>query len=80
MTALASFQNDNAARGYNVGREYYFIDAQPDERIYTGSGLLERLQEIVRESVSFHEGEHTWYFALGCILGEFSRQLFSATS
>src|SRR5712691_1002749 len=35
VTALASFYNDNAARGYTVGREYYFIDTQPDERTST---------------------------------------------
>jgi hypothetical protein len=80
MTALASFQNDNAARGYNVGREYYFIDAQPDERMYTDGKLIERLQELERESSEFHEEESTWYYALGCILGELSGQLFPATA
>lgn len=80
MAALASFCNDNAARGYNVGREYYFIDAQPDERMYTDMQLIERLQELERESVEFHEEENTWYYALGCILGELSGQLFPATS
>ena len=80
VTTLASFCNDNAARGYSVGREYYFIDAQPDERTYTDAQLIERLQELERESVEFHEEENTWYYALGCILGELSGQLFPATS
>lgn len=46
VTTLASFCNDNAARGYNVGREYYFIDARPNERTYTDTQLIERLQEL----------------------------------
>ena len=70
----------NAARGYHVGREYYFIDAQPDERTLTDAGLLERLQELQRDSTAFHDEEATWYYAIGCILGELSRQLFPATS
>jgi hypothetical protein len=79
VTALASFRNDNAARGYHVGREYYFIDAQHDERTYTDGKLIERLQELECDSGEFHEGESTWYYALGCILGELSGQLFPAT-
>lgn len=80
VTTLASFCNENAARGYSIGREYYFIDAQPDERTHTDVQLIERLQELERESVEFHEEENTWYYALGCILGELSGQLFPATS
>ncbi|HJT55163.1 MAG TPA: hypothetical protein VJ761_01615 [Ktedonobacteraceae bacterium] len=80
VTALASFCNDDAARGYSVGREYYFIDARPDECKYTDVQLIERLQELERESVEFHDEENTWYYALGCILGELSGQLFPAAS
>src|SRR6266851_2400964 len=69
VTALASFCNENGARGYSVGREYYFIDAQPDERTFTDAQLIEQLQELERESVEFHEEENTWCYALGCILG-----------
>ena len=80
VTALVRFQNEDAARGYRVGREWYFIDAQPDERACTDAKLMERFQELQRESVTFHDGEATWYYAIGCILGELSGQLFSATS
>jgi hypothetical protein len=61
---------------------YYFIDAQPDERTFTDAGLLERLQvqELQCDSVAFHDEEDTWYYAIGCILGELSGQLFPATS
>ncbi len=80
VTTLASFQNKEAARGYNIGREYYFIDAQPDERICTDTLLLERLQEFDYASVKFQEEEDTWYYTVGCILGKLSGQLFPATS
>jgi len=84
VTALVCFDNDHARRGYDVGREWYFVESlievQPDERTYTDSSMLERLQEIERESVYFHDKEDTWYYALGCILGELSGQLFPATS
>ncbi len=83
VTALARFENDYARRGYDVGREWYFVESlleQPDARTSTDSSLLERLQEIERESVYFHDTEDTWYYALGCILGELSGQLFPATA
>ncbi|MDQ6660401.1 MAG: hypothetical protein M3Z24_05485, partial [Chloroflexota bacterium] len=80
VTALASFQNDHARRGYSIGREFYFIDAQPDERMYTDGKLIECLQELEQESSEFHEEKSTWYYALGCILGELSGQPFPATA
>jgi hypothetical protein len=80
VTALISFQTKQAARGYRAGRGYYFTEALPDERRYTDAQLIERLQEIERESVFFHEEEDTWYYALGCILREMSGSLFPATS
>ena len=80
VTALACFQNKDAARGYDVGREWYFLEAQPDERTYTDASLLERLQELQRDTVEFHDEEATWYYGLGCILGELSGQMFPATS
>lgn len=83
VMALARFEHDPARRGYGVGRQWYFIDSlleQPDNRTFTDASLIERLQELERESLYFHEEESTWYYALGCILGELSGQLFSATS
>lgn len=80
VTVLAHFQDKQAARGYNVGREWYFIDAQPDERTYTDSSLLERLQNLMRDSIAFHDEDDTWCYSLGCILGELSGQIIPATS
>jgi len=38
------------------------------------------VQELQRDSVAFHDEEGTWYYAIGCILGELSGQLLLATS
>jgi hypothetical protein len=81
MTTLACFVNKDAAHGYAVGRRWYFVDAMPDDvRIYTDTLLLERLQELEHNAVEFHDEESTWYYALGCILGELSGQIFPVTS
>lgn len=80
VTALVTCSHPDTACGYDAGREYYFIDSEPNECRYTDNDLIERLRELARESVQFHDEEATWYYALGCILGELSGQLFSATS
>ena len=74
VTALVRFQHTEAARGYDIGREWYFIEVQPAERahIYTDGSLLDLLQQVECESILFQDEEATWYFALGCILGELS--------
>lgn len=57
------------------------MDAQPDEeRTYTDARLIERLQELERQSVEFQDEEGTWYYSLGCILGELSGQLLPMTA
>ena len=80
VTALVCFVNEEAAHGYAIGRQWYFVDAGPDEeRTFTEACLIERLQELERQSISFHDEEGTWYYSLGCILGELSGQLFPMT-
>ncbi len=83
VTMLASFINKKTARGYDVGREWYFVHSlieEPDERTYSDTQLIERLQETERESVEFSDEEGTWYYTLGCLLGELSGHVFPATS
>jgi hypothetical protein len=78
-TSLATFQNQEAARGYRVGREYYFCEASPKETRITDESLIERLRELARESLEFCDEESTWYYSIGCLLGELSGQLFPAS-
>jgi hypothetical protein len=56
------------------------VEAQSDEeRTFTDVQLIERLQELERQSIEFHDEEGTWYYSLGCLLGELSGQLFPVT-
>src|SRR5712691_6813809 len=35
---------------------------------------------LAHDAAYFHDGESTWYYAIGCMLGELSGQLFPATT
>ena len=79
VTALAHLDHRDAKRGYRAGREFYFVDAEPHERGMTEHSLIERLRESVSEMFSWHNGDSTWFFVVGCLLGELSGQLFPMT-
>ena len=79
VTALAHLDHRDAKRGYYAGREFYFVDAEPHGRRPTERFLIERLRESVSEMTSWHNGDGTWFFAVGCLLGELSGQLFPMT-
>ncbi|MGH2496271.1 MAG: hypothetical protein ACRDIV_16365 [Ktedonobacteraceae bacterium] len=78
VTTLASFQHMEAARGYAIGREWYFTDASPAERTHSDASVLEVLHQLQHDSLRFHDEEATWYYALGSLLGELSGSLFPA--
>ena len=80
MTTLAHLDHRDAKRGYRAGRAFYFVDAEPHERRMTESYLIERLHESVSEMASWRNGDGTWFFFVGCLLGELSGQLFPMTS
>lgn len=75
VTTLVAICNQDAARGYRAGREWLFVDAEPYERRYTESRLMERLRESVLEMVHWQDCDSTWFFSIGCLLGELSGQL-----
>lgn len=79
ITRIAKKILDDAKRGYRAGREFYFVDAEPHEQRYAERRLIERLRESVTEMASWHDGESTWFFAVGCLLGELSGQCFPMT-
>jgi hypothetical protein len=79
LTLLATFEDVDSMRGYNIGREWYFLDAEPHELRRTEANLIEYLRELASESVQFHDDEQRWHHAIGCLLGELSSQLFPAT-
>ncbi|SRR6266567_1722976 len=76
VATLVAICNQDAARGYRAGREWFFVDAEPHERTYTESRLIERLRESVLEMVQWQDSDPTWFFSIGCLLGELSGQLF----
>jgi len=78
-TALAHLDHRDAKRGYRAGRTFYFVDAEPHEQRYTEGRLIERLRESVTEMAVWRDGESTWFFAVGCLLGELSGQCFPMT-
>jgi hypothetical protein len=79
VTALTHLDHREARRGYRAGREFYFVDAEPHEQGMTESCLIERLRESVGEMASWQDGDGTWFFAVGCLLGELSGQLLPMT-
>lgn len=78
-TALAYLDHRDARRGYRAGREFYFVDAEPYEQRPIEHSLIERLRESVGEMASWHDGDGTWFFFVGSLLGELSGQLFPMT-
>jgi len=79
VTTLAHLDHRDAKRSYRAGREFYFVDAEPHEQRYTEYRLIDRLRESVTEMASWRDGESTWFFAVGCLLGELSGQCFPMT-
>ena len=76
VTTLAHLDHRDAKRGYRAGREFFFVDAEPHERRMTESDLIERLHESVTEMASWKDADATWFFSVGCLLGELSGHLF----
>ena len=69
-TTLVTLHGRDTARSYNVGREWYFYEAQQLERLYTDASLNKHHRDLALESHHFHDEERTLNFATRCILGE----------
>ena len=76
VTTLVHLDHRDARRGYRAGRTFFFVDAEPHECRMTESGLLERLHESVTDMTRWKDAEGTWFFSVGCLLGELSGHLF----
>jgi hypothetical protein len=80
VTALVAFEdNQDAIRGYQAGRQWFFEEADPDERTITDEQLIARLREWAQDAASWHDPEGVWFFSVGCLLGEVSGHLFPLT-
>ncbi len=80
VTALVTCSHPDAAKGYYVGRRDCFMDTLSHQRIYTDSQLCEELREIAHDLRDYPNEENSWYYSIGCVLGNMSVQVFPATS
>ncbi len=79
VTTLVTLSNPSVTRGYRAGRIWFFYEADPDERRLTDIHLLQRLHELAVERHQYQDEAKTINFALGCVIGELSGQLFPLT-
>ena len=79
VTTLAVLTNAHAQDGYSVGREDFFTELDPQERRYTETALLHQLRDVALESPFWKDAHSTWFFYVGCLLGELSGNLFPMT-
>ncbi len=80
VTTLVTCSHPDTAKGYYVGRRDCFMDTHSHQRIYTDSELLEELCQIAQDAMSYPDEENSWYYSIGCVLGNMSVQVFLATS
>jgi len=76
VMALVAIHNEDTARGYHAGREWYFVETEPYERRFTESQIIEKLCEDATELTEERDSDELWFFCIGCVLGELSGQLF----
>src|SRR5258708_38889580 len=76
---LVRLSEQHFTRGYRAGRIWFFYESNPDERRLTDTSLMQRLHELATERQAYRDEESTINFALGCILGELSGQVFPFT-
>ncbi len=82
-TTLVVITHHEFAKGYNVGRRWYFFDAMPDEdRHYTEVRVIQELRDLVAEiPEEFAEGadDTCIQYCVGTLLGAISARLFPMT-
>lgn len=74
---LATLDSKDARRGYDVGREWFFVDSEPDERHFTDAALVKRFTDLVQEEAELPgSSDEVWLYTLACIIGELSGLVF----
>lgn len=82
VTTLICMQNQDFARGYQIGRDWFFNESEPHERMETDRDFIKRLQGFVEDQESLHPGyfqmgeTDLMYWYIGCLLGELSGYIF----
>lgn len=78
-TALIAFSHPDTTRGYRVGRRDCYMDPTPESRVYTDTTLIEEICQIALDLAGYPHEEDSWYYSIGCVLGNLSVQVFPAT-
>lgn len=76
---LITLDSKDARRGYDVGREWFFLESEPDERYFTDVALLKRITESVLDEGEHPSPEEVWHYTLACLIGELSGPVFPAS-
>jgi len=77
---LVLLESKDAIRGYRAGRRWFFEEAAPHERHLTDDQIVERFAELALNAPEWnHDPEGTWQFALACLMGELSGDVFPVT-
>ncbi|MFL5662810.1 MAG: hypothetical protein ACJ8BW_15880 [Ktedonobacteraceae bacterium] len=76
VTALVTCSHPDVAKGYYVGRHGCFMDTPSNQHIYTDGELLEELCQIAQDVIGYPDEENSWYYSIGCVLGNMSAQVF----
>lgn len=79
LTTLVYLSDPYTIRGYRAGRVWFFYEANPNECRLTDTYIMQRFHELATESHTFRDVQGTINFALGCLLGELSGQVFPLT-
>lgn len=81
VVTLVQLQESDIIRGYNAGRNFFFLDATSEEEwTMTEDYLLTWLRELIEEYEDYENGPSLIRFHLGSILGQLSGLLFPWTS
>ncbi len=78
VVTIVTFTHPNTKRGYSVARRDHFYYAD-ETRIQTDSALIEELFDMALDLMSYPDEHDSWYYAIGCLLGDLSIPLFPAT-
>ena len=58
VTALVTFDdNQDAIHGYKAGRQWFFEEADADERTMSDDQIIERLRELTTGAPTWHDPE-----------------------
>lgn len=81
VTTLATLDSKDTRRGYDVGREWFFLESDPDERCFHDVAPVRRFIQLVQDEAEFpsSSSDKVWLYTLACIVGELSGLMFPAS-